>query len=117
MIVEDEVVIAIGLRKRLQSMGYEVCQLITESDEVIRSVEKENPDLVVMDINIQGKKDGIELAKEVRSRFNVFVVFLSGYPDAETERRTQSVDHSGFFVKPVEVSTLHQAFQKALGNC
>ncbi len=114
IIIEDETIIAIGLRKRFQSIGYEVCKVVSNGDEVIRSVEKESPDVILMDINIQGERDGIEIAKEVNARFNIPIVFLSGYADSETERRANMVNHSGFFEKPVEVSVLHQAFQKAL---
>ncbi|MGA1824293.1 MAG: response regulator [bacterium] len=114
IIIEDETIIAIGLRKRFQSLGYEVCNVVSRSEEIMASVEKEKPDLILMDINIQGKKDGIELAKEIKATFNTPIVFLSGYADTEMKRRANMVNHSGLFEKPVEIQVLHEAFQNAL---
>lgn len=114
LIVEDEILIALGFQNRLQSKGYDVCEIVSDGDKVIVTVEKENPDIILMDINIQGKRDGVEIAKEIKSRFNTPIVFLSGYFDPETKKRINTVNHSGFLEKPVDISVLDQAFQKAL---
>ena len=114
LIVEDELIVALGFQMRFQKMGYEVCETVSNGNKVISIVEKENPDIILMDINIQGERDGIEIAKEIKSRFNTPVVFQSGYFNPAIKKRVNTINHSGFFEKPVDVNSLHKAFQKVL---
>ena len=76
LIVEDEVLVAKDLQHTLQNLGYDVSAAVSSGRKAIEAVEKEKPDLILMDIVLQGEMDGIETAKQIRSRFNVPVISL-----------------------------------------
>ena len=89
MIVEDEVIIASDLKVQLEGLGYEVTIAVTTGEEAIKFAESDPPDLVLMDIILSGKMDGIDTADVIRSQYNIPVVFItaptsqykSGVPD------------------------------------
>ena len=114
MIVEDEVITGMALRIGLSELGYEICELANSGKEAIRIAEKEKPNIVLMDINLHGKIDGIEAAIQIKSRFGIPIAFLTGYPDEEMMKKAKAAEPIGYFVKPVECSELKVAFDKAL---
>src|SRR5579872_6458629 len=81
LIVEDEAIVACDIERRLIKAGYEVPAIVASGDEALRSIEQTSPNLVLMDIHLQGPSDGIAVAAEVRKRFQLPVVFLTAYAD------------------------------------
>ena len=79
MIVEDEMIVAGDIKKTLQDKEYEVSSVVSSEEEAIKKAEADNPDLVLMDIVLKGEMDGIETAKQIRSRFNIPVLYLTAY--------------------------------------
>ncbi|MCX5820014.1 MAG: response regulator, partial [Deltaproteobacteria bacterium] len=83
MVVEDEWVVADQLCRDLKDLGYTVCQTASTGDEAIRKVEADRPDLILMDIVLKGKMDGIEAAEKIASKFNIPVLYLTAYTNQE----------------------------------
>ncbi|MGA1869352.1 MAG: response regulator [bacterium] len=114
MIVDDEMIIAIGLGKRLQQMGFTISSVASSAKEAIKQAERDKPDIVLMDINMCGELDGIEAAKQIKSTSNALIAFLTGYPDKKMMEEAKIVDPIGYFVKPVECEELQRVFNSAM---
>ena len=110
MVVEDEGVVSIDIRNMLQKAGYNIAAVAFEGEEAVKKAELSGPDLVLMDIGLKGKIDGIEAARRIRERFQIPVVFLTGFADDVTVAKAQEINPSGFIIKPInEEEVLKQA--------
>ncbi|OQP68432.1 response regulator [Niastella populi] len=116
MIVEDETIVALDLSMRLQKEGYEVVGIAASSDDAVELFTEQKPDLVLMDINIKGKKDGIETAKELKKIQEVPLIFLTAFSQNEYVNRAKAVNPSAYLVKPFNNDSLHTSIQIAIHN-
>ena len=114
LIVEDESIIAEDISDSLISLGYRITAMVYSGEEAIEAAAKFRPDLVLMDVNLQGEIDGITAAAEIRSRFQIPVVYLTAYADENTLRRVNATKPFGYIVKPFEEKNLHTTIQLAL---
>jgi PAS domain S-box-containing protein len=114
MIVEDERIIAEYIQSSLKTLGYNVGDIASSGEEAIEKAENLRPDLVLMDIKIRGKMDGIEVAGELRSKFDIPVVYLTAYSDAELLNRAKITEPLGYIIKPFGESELQTAIEIAL---
>lgn len=113
LVVEDEKLIAEALREILEALGYEVCAITSsasEADEVLRTVK---PDLMLVDIQLGGERDGIDLAHEVRRRFEFPIVFITSFADEVTVRRAKAIRPEGYLVKPITKNSVFAALEMA----
>ncbi|MCK4448671.1 MAG: response regulator, partial [Candidatus Marinimicrobia bacterium] len=83
LLVEDEADVAEGIQAILEDQGYSVPDVIAYGEEAIEKAGETCPDLVLMDILLKGAMDGIEAAKHIHDRFNIPVIYLTGYADEE----------------------------------
>jgi CheY-like chemotaxis protein len=100
MIVEDEWTVAEEIKMVLQGMDYDVTSMSSSGEEAIQNAEKDKPDLVLMDIVLEGEIDGIAAANEIRSRFNIPIIFLTAYTDDKILERASITGPFGYIVKP-----------------
>ena len=114
LIVEDESIIAEDISDSLISLGYRITGMVYSGEEAIEAAAKCRPDLVLMDVNLQGEIDGITAAAEILSRFQIPVVYLTAYADENTLRRVNATKPFGYIVKPFEEKNLHTTIQLAL---
>jgi PAS domain S-box-containing protein len=114
LIVEDEQVIAEHLQHMLIHLGYEVPVTASSAEHAVTLVEVSRPDLVLMDIMLEGPMDGIEAAQLIRDGFRVPVVYLSAYSDAALLDRAKLSEPFGYLVKPVRKEALRTAIEVAL---
>ena len=114
LIVEDESIIAEDIADSLKVLGYSISAIVFSGEEAIQAADDMHPDLVLMDIHLQGKMDGITAAEEIRSRFQIPVVYLTAYADDNTLQRVNATKPFGYVVKPFEEKNLHSAIQIAL---
>ncbi len=84
LVVEDEVIIALDLKKTLNNLGYAVIKMTTSGEEAVKIAEKMHPDLALMDIKLKGNLNGIEAAKRIQDRFNIPVIYVTAYSDRKT---------------------------------
>jgi two-component system, response regulator PdtaR len=116
MIVEDETIVALDLSMRLQKEGYEVVGIAASSDDAITLFTEQKPDLVLMDINIKGKKDGIETAAALKKIQEVPLIFLTAFSQSEYINRAKALNPSAYLVKPFNNDSLHTSIQIAIHN-
>lgn len=116
LIVEDELIIALSMRKIIENLGFEVIDEVSEAHDAISTAHREKPDLIFMDIKIEGEMDGIDTTREIQKFSDVPIIFLTGNSDSKTQKKVQSVKSAGFLVKPITQpelkKTLEEIFQK-----
>lgn len=115
LIVEDESIVQVHLQRIVERVGYEVTGVAASAQEAIDVASKNPPDLVLMDIELRGERDGIEAARELRSMFDVAIVFLTAYADELTVQRTEAVGAVGYIVKPFSEGEVRAVVATALG--
>lgn len=113
LIVEDEPVVALDLQHTLEEMGHEVVSISECFEEAIESVINFNPSLVMMDIHLQGKIDGIEACNAIYHGWKIPVVFLTAYVDEKTVTRAAASKPFGYLMKPYHAKELYAALQVA----
>ncbi len=113
-IVEDEKLLARNLHRRLERLGYTVAGAAATGPAAIDQIAASPPDLVLMDIKLEGDMDGVETAEQIRSRFNIPVVYLTAYSDDKTLQRAEVSEPFGYLLKPVQDRELQVAIQMAL---
>jgi len=113
LIVEDDAIIAMRLEDILQSWKYNTLS-ISSGEQALALLDVEKADLVLMDIRLEGKMDGIRTAREIRSRLGLPTVFLTAYADDELVERAKEADPYGYLVKPVHEHELRSTIEMAL---
>jgi two-component system cell cycle sensor histidine kinase/response regulator CckA len=114
LVVEDEGIVAMEIRNRLASMGYVVVAVVAAGELAIEKAGELQPDLVLMDIRLKGKLDGISAAEQIRAQFDIPVIFLTAYADEHTLQRAKVTEPYGYVLKPFEERELHIAMEVAL---
>jgi two-component system, cell cycle sensor histidine kinase and response regulator CckA len=114
LIAEDEAIIADELQERLRRMGLEVVGSASSAEEALSLVERARPDIVLMDIRLKGRMDGIEAADELRRRHHVPVVYLTAHSDDATIHRAKLTEPFGYLLKPFEERDLRLVLEMAL---
>ncbi len=114
LITEDEVLIAECLRIDLEAMGYDVCTLAASAEKASKIAEMENPDLALLDINLRGKIEGINLANDLMLRFNIPSILMSGYTKEEVMKKMAKTEAYTLLEKPVASNELKQAIESII---
>jgi two-component system, NtrC family, response regulator AtoC len=114
MIVEDEIILAMELEEKLADMGYRVVGRVASGEEALKKAGELLPDLVVMDIRLDGGLDGIETAKLLRKKYFVPVVYLTAYTDEKTLQRAKLTEPFGYLVKPYSERELRTTVEMSL---
>ncbi|MCC6372858.1 MAG: response regulator [Bacteroidia bacterium] len=115
-VVEDEMVIADTICLNLRKLGYTTTTTSPSYARAIKMMEEEKPDLMLVDINLGGEKDGIDLAKHIRQHYPIPIIFLTANSDAATLERAKQVNPDGYIVKPYKKSDLFAAIEIAMSN-
>ncbi len=115
-IVEDDLIIAEALIEMLQESGYTVTEPATRYSEAIAMIEADKPDLLLLDINLPGRLNGIAIARTIRESFNIPFIFLTANTDFDTIERVKEVQPSAFLAKPVTKAQLYAAVEVALAT-
>jgi PAS domain S-box-containing protein len=114
MVVEDEGIVALQIKDTLENLGYDVPAIVLSGEEALAKISGTEPDLVLMDIQLKGELSGIQAAKRIHGAFEVPVVFLTAYSDAETLEMAELTEPYGYVLKPFEEKSLHAVIQMAL---
>src|SRR5689334_9029196 len=113
-IVEDERIVAEDLKMMLERLGFKVVGSAARGDEAIEKMEATKPQLVLMDIRIQGSLDGIDVAEHVVTQFDIPVIYLTAYADEITVDRAKGTLPAGYILKPFEERSLKTTIDLAL---
>ncbi len=112
LIVEDDISIGLEIEIMLKEIGYKVIDLVDSSGKAARIIEKENPDLILMDVNIKGNLSGIELADNI-AHLKIPIIFITGYNLDKNFELASKVENIGFLVKPIQKYTLQSTIEQA----
>jgi diguanylate cyclase (GGDEF)-like protein/PAS domain S-box-containing protein len=116
MIVEDETIVALDLETRLKTFHFDVVSSVTTGEEAVREAEEKRPDLILMDINLDGQIDGVEAAGTIRRRFGIPIIFLTAWGDQTTLDRAKETEPYGYIIKPFEDRELYSQIEIAIHN-
>ena len=116
VIVEDEGLIAVDLQGRLERAGYRVPAVAGTASEALKVIREKSPDLILMDIRLQGDADGIQVAEQVRRDFDIPVVYLTAYEDRSTLERASQTQAFGYIKKPIDSACLHGSIEMAISK-
>ena len=116
LLVEDYIIQSMGLWNLLEFWGYDMCEQVTSGEDAIIKAEQESPDIVLMDINLDGKLNGIEAARQIMSRFGIPVIFTTSYSDDKTMERAEAAEPAGYFVKPLDLYKLRSVIDTVMSK-
>ncbi len=111
LVVEDDAIIAVHLKKLLMNLGYDVLGTVASGEEAIQKVNETPPDLVLMDIYLAGELNGIEAATQIRDKFNIPVVYLTAHSNDELFQEAKITEPYGYLIKPVQNRDLQAAVE------
>jgi DNA-binding LytR/AlgR family response regulator len=115
-IVEDEMIIASNIKMVLSNLGYLTTEPAFTYNEAIEMIEREKPDLLLLDIQLIGQKSGIDLAWKVKEEYNIPFIFLTSNADKQTIAEAKRVRPPAYLVKPFNKEDLYAAIEIALFN-
>ena len=114
LIAEDESVIAIDIARTLERLSYKVIGYSRTGVDVILKAGQLNPDLILMDIMLEGEVTGIDAAEKIMNLYNIPVIYLTAYADPATLEKAKLTEPFGYILKPFDERTLHTAIEMAL---
>ncbi len=114
LIVEDEVFVARDLQMSLEQMGYAIISMVPSGEQAIQKVKEERPDIVLMDIVLQGEMDGIETAQVMNSKFDIPVIYVTAHGEEMIFERAKKTEPFGYIVKPFKKEELQKTIEMGL---
>ncbi len=114
LIVEDEPIIGKDIQSLLQSLGYEVSEVLSSGEEAIEKAAEIKPDLILMDIALSGEIDGIEAVKKIKEKLDIPIIYLTAHTEKITFERARETEPYGYLVKPVGRNDFYTAIETAL---
>jgi CheY-like chemotaxis protein len=117
LVVEDERIVGLHLKQQLVKLGYKVVAVVSSGDEALKVVKDRKPDVVLMDIHIDGDIDGIETASRIPPDHCVPVIYLTAFAGETTLQRARATKPYGYMMKPFSERELHATIQMALERC
>ena len=112
LVVEDDMILSMVNNRYIELLGHKVVQSVRNGLDAIEAAKKHNPDVILMDIRIEGDIDGIEAMEEIRKFSNADVIFLTGNSEPNTKIRAERINMLGFCVKPVSLDDLKVLLNK-----
>jgi PAS domain S-box-containing protein len=114
IVVEDDRVVARDIAAQLERMGHVILATLPRGEDAVALAMQERPDLVLMDIRLDGRIDGIEAARAIREHCRIPVIFLTAYADDQTLERAAGTEASGYLLKPLDESQLRTSIEMVL---
>jgi two-component system, response regulator PdtaR len=114
LVVEDEKILALGMKKKLEKMGHIVVDIVDTGEKSVKSAQKYLPDIILMDIVLKGDMDGIEAAKIIRKKIKIPIIYLTAYADEEIIKRARITEPYAYIVKPYKTDELNANIQMAI---
>jgi CheY-like chemotaxis protein len=116
LVVEDQAMIALDIQAQLIQLDYDVAGICVTGAEAVKRAAELKVDLVLTDVLLAGRTDGIEAARQIRALHNIPVIFLTAHSDTATVDRAKQAEPYGYIVKPFNLRTLNTTMEIALHN-
>ncbi len=114
LVVEDETIVALDIKGGILKMGYEVTDTVTNYDDALNSIKINTPDFIIMDINLENSKDGIDTAHDIQKIANIPIIYLSAFSDDDTINRAVETNPLGYLIKPFKREELKTTIRLGL---
>lgn len=114
MIVEDESIVAMGIKHKLEDLGYDVVGIVATGEGAVTTALKTVPDLILMDIVLKGDLDGIEAAQQIHKHQDTPIIYITAYSDEEVLERARITEPYGYILKPFKKSEINANIQMAI---
>jgi len=114
LVVEDESIVSKDIQMSLKKLGYNICGSSATGEEAVEKAKATNPDLILMDIMLKGKLNGIEAAHIIKEQIDVPIIYLTAYADESTLNKAKITEPYGYIIKPFEEIDLHTSIEMAL---
>ena len=114
LVVEDEQIVALELQDQLTHMGHSVAGIVASGEEAVEQARRLQPHLILMDIKLQGKLDGIQAAELIRKEADIPIVYLTAFADEATLQRAKVTQPYGYILKPFQERELHVIIEVSL---
>jgi len=115
-VVEDEMIIAASIVSTLKKLNYKISTPAASYADALEMIEKEQPHLLLLDINLGGQKDGIDVAEFVRANYQLPIIFLTANSDTATVQRAKAVKPNAYLLKPFTKDDLFASIEIAISN-
>ena len=112
--MEDEGIVALNLKDKLELLGYEVTGIVVSGEEAIVLAGEASPDMVLMDVKLRGEMDGVTAAEQIRKKYSIPVIYLTAYGSQIIMERAKVTEPFGYILKPINERELHIAIEMAL---
>ena len=116
IVVEDDAVISMKIEQDLLDAGHVVLDVVHNSERALDAIHNNQPDMVLLDINIDGTRDGIEVATIINEKYDIPFIFITAYSDVNTLERAKVTNPCGYIVKPYKASDLYTTLTIGLFN-
>jgi CheY-like chemotaxis protein len=114
LIVEDETIVALDIKRRLEKLGYQVTGLAAKAKQVLELVEHDQPDIILMDIHLNDTLDGIDIANLINQKYRIPVIFVTAYSEDSTMSRASQARPYGYLLKPFSERDLYAVIRISL---
>lgn len=116
LVVEDEAIAAMTLRMILIQAGYRECYIVATGEEAVAFVRKQTPALILMDIRLAGKLNGLDAARRIKVTADIPVIFMTGYADESIVQQIAELEPVASFIKPLPFPRLLAAINDVLAS-
>ncbi|OPX57418.1 MAG: two-component response regulator [Methanobacterium sp. PtaB.Bin024] len=114
LVVEDEAIVAMGIKQKLEELDYQVIDIVYTGEDAVKTALETEPDLILVDIVLKGNMDGIEAASKIRKQLDVPIIYLTAYSDEEVLERARRTEPYGYIIKPFKKSELNANLEMAI---
>jgi CheY-like chemotaxis protein len=114
MVVEDENIVALDIKNKLKSLGFIVLPVISSGEEAIEKAREYKPDLILMDIILKGKMDGIDAAKKILETLKIPILYLTANTNVEILERARQIENCRYIIKPFHENELENTIKMLL---
>ena len=116
LVVEDEMLIAANISLQLSKLGYDVSGIVPKGEDALKSIKENQPDIVLLDINLKGNLDGIETAQIMQKDYNIPIIYLTANADDDHFNRAKATNPYAFISKPFKKLDLQHAIELTVGR-
>ena len=109
LIVEDDMIISLVIERMMNKLGYKVSAKASRGEDAVQLAKKHRPDLILMDIRLNGDIDGIEAMRQIKSETDIPVIYITGNTDKQNRERAAETDYVAFLTKPITMNALKRS--------
>ena len=114
LIVEDEAIIAGSLKQCFQALNYNILKIVSQGQDAVASVDKNNPDIIFMDISLLGEMDGYQAMRAIRQSSPVPVIYLTGGDQDQLDKKAKGTKPYDYLIKPFDFDVLESKVKKII---